>query len=68
MGNVKRIKIEPGEQVEIYFRKPGTTMVYSSVSTDHPQPEPRSKTMGLRASLVLVGPCSISIVKSGRKK
>jgi len=65
----KRIKINSGEQVELYLRKPGTKMFYSKVSTSNDlQTEPQTKTAGLKATMTIVGPASISIVKTRKPK
>ncbi len=66
--NARRIKINRGEQVALYFRKPGTKMFYSAVSTCNDlQTEPQTKRAGLRASMTIIGPASISIVHSKTK-
>jgi hypothetical protein len=53
----------------MYFRKTGTKMFYSALSlrqakSPEPQTEPQTKTAGLKASMTIVGPASISIVHS----
>ncbi len=68
-SSARRIKVNPGEQVALYLRKPGTKMFYSTVSTCNDiQTEPQTKTAGLRASMTIIGPASISIVHSKTKK
>ena len=66
----KRIKINSGEQAEVYLRNDGAKMFYSAVCTSGDlRTEPQTKTAGLRASMVIRGPASISIVHSkGTKK
>jgi hypothetical protein len=67
--NFRRIKINRGEQVELYLRKPGTKVFYSAVSTCNDlQTEPQTKTAGLKASMTIVGPGSICIVHSKKTK
>jgi hypothetical protein len=62
------IKINRGERVEPYLRKPGAKMFFSAVSPSNEfRTEPQTKTGGLRASMVMVGPASISIVHSKTK-
>lgn len=66
-----RIKIEPGESVEVSISRPGTvTRYYSSVGTgaaeDPRCPEPREHTVGFDAVMKICGPALLCIVKQDK--
>jgi hypothetical protein len=66
-----RIKLEAGEQVELYISQPLSEKLYSTVScSDNPMRDPERKVtnIGLRANLTITGPATVSLVKSKKKK
>jgi hypothetical protein len=66
-----RIKLEAGEQVELYISQPQVSeKLYSTVScSDNPMRDPERKVtnIGLRANLTITGPATVSLVKSKKR-
>jgi hypothetical protein len=67
----KHIKIDVGESVELYIRKNQRTIQrYSTIGEGEKlncDAEQKSVNSGLRASMVVVGPATISLVRSKEK-